>query len=307
MYTVAHLSDVHLPMPPGPGIRALLNKRLLGYLSWHLRRSKIHRPEVLDALQRDLQRQAPDHIALTGDIVNISLPAEFERAAAWFPLLGLPDRVTVIPGNHDAYVAVPWAQSWSLWAPYMTSESPAGEIIAHAGFEDFPLVRRRDPVAIVGLTTALPTRPGLASGKLGLRQATALLERLEELGREGLFRIILIHHPPIPGSTKRRKSLDDSELFRHAVETAGAELVLHGHNHRFEMGDLVGPHGPVPVVGVASASAIARTHKTPSSQYHLHGIARAGNGWTMTWRTRAFDPASGGFVDAGVKTLDYPR
>ncbi len=307
MYTVAHLSDVHLPMPPGPGVAALLNKRLLGYLSWRLRRSKIHRPEVLEALQSDLRIQEPDHVAVTGDLVNISLPAEFELAAKWLPLLGLPDRVTVVPGNHDAYVTMPWAQSWSHWAPYMASETATGEIIAHAGFEDFPLVRRRAPVAIVGLTSALPTRLGLASGQLGLRQATALAERLVELGREGLFRIVLIHHPPIAGSNRRRKRLDDSELFRHAVETAGAELVLHGHNHRFEMGDLVGPHGPVPVIGVASASAVTGTHNTPSSQYHLYGIARTGNGWTLTWRTRAYDMASGVFVDTAVKTLDFPR
>ncbi len=307
MYTVAHLSDIHLPMPPAPGVAALLNKRLLGYLSWRLRRSKIHRPEVLEALQRDLRTQDPDHIAITGDLVNISLPAEFLRAAEWLSLLGLPDRVTVIPGNHDAYIAVPWAQSWSHWAPYMASETATGEIIAHAGFEDFPLVRRRGPVAIVGLTSALPTRPGLASGKLGPRQAAALADRLGELGEEGLFRIVLIHHPPIAGTAKPRKRLVDAELFRHAIEAAGAELILHGHDHRFGFGDLIGPLGPVPVIGVASASAVAATHKNPSSQYHLYEIERSGDGWILTWRTRAFDAAAGGFVDAGVKTLNLAR
>ncbi len=305
MYTVAHLSDVHLPMPPAPGIVPLLNKRLLGYLSWRLRRHRIHRPEVLEALRQDLRTQAPDHIAVTGDLVNISLPAEFQQAAAWLPRLGPPDRVTVIPGNHDAYIGVPWAGSWSLWAPYMASETAEGKVIAPTGFADFPLVRRRGPVALIGLTTAVPTRLWMATGELGSGQVAAFADRLEELGREGLFRIVLIHHPPIAGTAKPRKSLVDAELFRGAIETVGAELVLHGHDHRFRFGDLMGPHGPVPVVGVASASAAAAAPRTPSSEYHLCDIKRTDESWTLGLRTRAFDPLTGGFVDAGVRMFEF--
>lgn len=307
MYTVAHLSDIHLPMPPAPGIGALMNKRLLGYLSWHVRRRHNHRPEVLEALQRDLRIQAPDHIAVTGDLVNISLPAEFRQAARWLARLGPPDRVTVIPGNHDAYIPLPWADSWSHWAPYMASETEQGEVIAHTRFEDFPVVRRRGSVALVGLTSAVPTGLGLASGRLGAHQAAMLKDRLGELGAEGLFRIVLIHHPPIAGTTKPRKSLIDGELFQDAIETAGAELVLHGHDHRFELGDFQGPQGPVPVVGVASASAARATEKTPASQYHLYDIERTGDGWTLYWRTREFDVVSGGFNDVGTTTLSFQR
>jgi len=307
MYTVAHLSDVHLPTPPVPGIRALLNKRLLGYLSWQLRRRHNHRPEVLDALQRDLQIQAPDHIAVTGDLTNISLPAEFRQAAKWLAQLGPPERVTVIPGNHDAYIPLPWAESWSHWASYMGSETAEGESIAHTGFEDFPLVRRRGSVAIVGLTSAIPTKIGMASGSLGKRQAALFKDRLGELDKEGLFRIVLIHHPPIAGTTKPRKSLVDGELFHAAMESAGAELVLHGHDHRFELGDLTSPHGPVPVVGVASASAARATENTPASQYHLYDIERTGDGWTMGWRTREFDAISGRFTHLGTTTVSFQR
>ena len=60
---------------------------------------------MLDALVEDLQAQRPDHIAVTGDLVNISLVAEFAPARAWLESVGTPDHVTVVPGNHDAYVA----------------------------------------------------------------------------------------------------------------------------------------------------------------------------------------------------------
>ena len=59
---------------------------------------------MLDALVADMRAQRPDHIAVTGDLVNLALEAEFAPAQAWLESVGEPQHVTVIPGNHDAYV-----------------------------------------------------------------------------------------------------------------------------------------------------------------------------------------------------------
>ena len=118
-FILAHLSDPHLGPLPRTGWRSLLNKRFSGFLSWTRNRVRIHRPEVLRLLTDDLKSQPHDHITVTGDLVNISLPAEFAAAAAWLKDLGPADKVTVIPGNHDAYVAMPWAEAAGLWADYM--------------------------------------------------------------------------------------------------------------------------------------------------------------------------------------------
>jgi 3',5'-cyclic AMP phosphodiesterase CpdA len=108
MFRLAHLSDPHVPPLPQPRIGELMNKRLLGYLSWQYRRKAIHRTDMLDRLTENLKSKQPDHVVVTGDLVNISLPGEFEMAADWLRRLGTPDRVTVVPGNHDAYVALPF-------------------------------------------------------------------------------------------------------------------------------------------------------------------------------------------------------
>ena len=71
-----------MPTKFGAWPSALLNKRVFGYLSWRFRRARIHRMEVLDALRRDLIEAAPDHVAVTGDIVNISLPSELHETAS---------------------------------------------------------------------------------------------------------------------------------------------------------------------------------------------------------------------------------
>ena len=104
-FTLAHLSDPHLPPLPAPRLFDLAGKRALGYLNWTRNRHKFHRRDVLDALVADLEAQAPDHIAVTGDLVNLALEAEFAPARAWLrDASAPPDRVTVMPGNHDAYV-----------------------------------------------------------------------------------------------------------------------------------------------------------------------------------------------------------
>ena len=305
MFTFAHLSDPHVPTQLLPRISDLANKRVLGYLSWRLRRSRIHRREVLDALERDLLNLSPDHIAVTGDLINISLPTEFRGAAEWLNRLGPAGKVTVIPGNHDAYIGVPWEESWALWSNYMSSETSDRRVIVPTGSDDFPLVRYRGPMAIVGLNTALPTAPGLATGKLGSRQLEALENQLRQLADQGLFRVVLIHHPPVAGAAKPRKSLVDAEAFRGVIEVAGAELVLHGHNHRSLFGEIAGPDGSVPVVGVASASALS-VHDRPAAQYHVYELSRTDEVWALTMHVRAFDFQSGEFSDAGARKIAIP-
>ena len=108
-FTLAHLSDPHLSPLPQPRLSELAGKRVFGYLNWTRNRQKFYRRDVLDTLVSDMLAQAPDHIAVTGDLVNLALEAEFAPSLAWLEGVGKPDRVTVIPGNHDVSDrAPPW-------------------------------------------------------------------------------------------------------------------------------------------------------------------------------------------------------
>src|SRR6185312_15806218 len=100
-FTLAHLSDVHLqPMPP-VGLGHWRPKRVLGYVNWVRNRKGVHLRQTIDLLASDMAAQKPDHIAVTGDLVNIGLPQEHALALAWLRDLGPADCVTVVPGNHD--------------------------------------------------------------------------------------------------------------------------------------------------------------------------------------------------------------
>ncbi|MBL9033562.1 MAG: metallophosphoesterase, partial [Rhodospirillaceae bacterium] len=133
MFVLAHLSDPHLAGWSVDEIGSLFNKRLTGWLSWWKNRQHIHLSRILDLIVDDVAARNADHIAVTGDLVNISLPQEFARAGQWLRRLGTGERVTVIPGNHDAYVAVPWAEGAGRWAEFMTNRGWQPEGVAPEG------------------------------------------------------------------------------------------------------------------------------------------------------------------------------
>lgn len=74
-------------------------------MNWLYKRANQHAMSVLTDIVLDLKSQAPDHILMTGDIVNIGLPTELQIAKEWLLSLGPPNCVSFTPGNHDAYVA----------------------------------------------------------------------------------------------------------------------------------------------------------------------------------------------------------
>src|SRR5262245_48937644 len=122
MYVLAHLSDPHVPPLPEPRPTELIGKRVTGYLNWKLRRGLHHRRDILDRLAADLLAQKPDHIAVTGDLANLSLADEFETGRAFLASLGDGQRVTAIPGNHDAYVRATNGVYLHAWKEYLAGD-----------------------------------------------------------------------------------------------------------------------------------------------------------------------------------------
>jgi 3',5'-cyclic AMP phosphodiesterase CpdA len=251
---------------------------------------------VLDALIADLAHTAPDQIAVTGDLTQIALDHEFAEAQRWLARLGPPSRVNAIPGNHDAYVAVPSDRGWQRWAPYL--ESDPAERAFRGERDDYPTLRVRGDLALVGVCTAHPTPPLCAFGRVGADQLARLDALLARLGDAGLCRVVLIHHPPVKGLASHRRSLHDADEFAEVVQRRGAELVLHGHLHRTTQRELPGPAGPVPVIGVPSASH-AGPEEDRCSAYHLYDIAGARGRFEIARRVRRYDPASGRFGAVG--------
>jgi 3',5'-cyclic AMP phosphodiesterase CpdA len=300
--TIAHLTDVHLGPIAGFTPRYWNVKRVLGYANWLRNRRAAYQRPVLDRIVADLKAQAPDHIAVTGDLVNIGLPQEHINALAWIESLGLPEDVTVIPGNHDIYSRLRSDPGTGRWSPYMAS---CAQGAAHAGSGGgFPFVRMLGRVAIVGVNSAVPTPPLVASGRVGKEQLAHLGAVLERLDRPDIFRLVLIHHPPLPGQAKRFRGLEDAGALQAVLSRHGAELVLHGHNHHNMLAWCATREGRVPMVGAPSA-ALGHHHKgEPLARYNLYRIA--GPPWSIELVGRGLDKMDGPIVELERRTLLPP-
>jgi 3',5'-cyclic AMP phosphodiesterase CpdA len=290
VFTFAHLSDPHLSTPAPLPPRDWCGKRALGYLSWHRKRRFEHRAEVLAALQRDLEQTRPDHLVITGDLTHIGQPQEFAQARRWLETLGPPERVSLVPGNHDSTVAAPWSETYAQWESYLATDSDAD------GTALFPSLRIRDGVALIGLSTAVPSPPLLAIGRLGTAQLARLSQVLDETRNQGLFRVIYLHHAPVPGQDKWRKRLVDAPALAAVVARCGAELLLHGHNHRTREYQLATGGRPAPVFGAASASALGAHGE--AGGYCLYRIWREHGVWQLAPERRRYDQSSNSFIAA---------
>jgi 3',5'-cyclic AMP phosphodiesterase CpdA len=292
-FTLAHLSDPHLAPLPKPRWRELIGKRLTGYINWQRSRRFIHDSAVLAKIAADMKAQATSHIAVTGDIANIALPDEFTHGRDWLKSLGAPHDVSFVLGNHDIYVSQAAPNAMREWGDYMGGDD---------GARGFPYLRRRGPLALIGLTTGVPTAPFLATGRLGEHQLAQFSALLDQTRDESLFRVVMIHHPPVSPRPANKRLVDAAEFLR-VIAAHGADLVLHGHDHLHMLNWLAGPNGArVPAVGVPSASAAPGTSRDAAA-YNLYAIDGAPGAWRCVMTSRGMTSAGAVMQQRRLKLL----
>jgi 3',5'-cyclic AMP phosphodiesterase CpdA len=276
MFRLAHVSDVHLGPLPDIEYSQLVSKRVLGYVNWQRNRRRFLHDTVIEAIVLDMKASAPDHVAVTGDLVNLALDREIELARLWLEMLGNPHDVSVVPGNHDAYVPGALDRVCRAWSPWMSSDDAKAVVDRRS----FPYLRIRGNVALIGATSARATAPFMANGFFRESQSRRLGAILDATARLGLFRIVMIHHPPVRNAVPQVKRLFGIDNFQRTIRRHGAELVLHGHSHLPSLHWIDGWKGKVPVVGVAAAGQAPGGAK-PAAQYNLIDISGEPRAWSV--------------------------
>lgn len=291
--TFAHVSDLHLPFEPALSLAQRLSKRQLSAWSWR-RRGHLQRPEILDALAAELRSAALDHIVVTGDITNFSLPPEFENATRWLAALAPVDRVSLVPGNHDALVPVDAVEALGRWDAWTHAE------------QGWPYRHRVGGLSFIGLNSALPTAPLLAQGELGTQQLSRLEPLLRAEQAAGQVRVVMLHHPVAVGAVRWRKALRDAAALRAVLKRAGAELVLHGHARDARLDALAGPQSPIPCLCVPSSSALPNPHDE-GARWHRLQLFGSASAPRLQVQVRRWSVRDGGFVEAARYELCLPR
>ncbi|PCI05778.1 MAG: metallophosphatase [Hyphomicrobiales bacterium] len=275
MFRLVHISDIHLAPLPRPTLFELMSKRITGYVNWKINRAAVQRPEYLQALISHMIDQHPDHVSITGDLVNLATNAEIERAGQWLEnlavKLGGRHMLTTIAGNHDAYVPGSLNKALARWAPFVSDDTTPPTA------KDFPLVHRRENISIISCNSAEATLPFQATGYFRSKQAERLKQVLHD--ERDQFRIVLIHHLPIENETKKYKRLIGAELFCHCIQQSGAELILHGHTHLNSLYWMEDHKMKVPVLGVPAAGQIPGADK-PAGRYNLISIDGEQGRWS---------------------------
>lgn len=248
---IAHLSDLHVLDLTGTSPLRFLNKRLTGLANLRGSRRGAHPLRIAEALASALGPEGvdADHVVITGDLSNLALPSEFARAQAVVRALGGPERVTVVPGNHDVYTAgaarkARFETYFAEWMVDLPVHEAAVAAAKAAGRAHYPFGKTIAPgVRIYGLSSAIPAPPLIAWGEVGEAQ----LGRLRALVAQesGLVdasgapaapihtRIVLVHHNlhPRTGLAEQTARLRDRDALSATLRQINATALLHGHTH----------------------------------------------------------------------------
>jgi 3',5'-cyclic AMP phosphodiesterase CpdA len=299
---VAHFSDLHVLALDGVAWARYLNKRITGVANLALRRAPLdelsgvwraaaarmprrlrkkdfHRTGYVKRVAREIARVGVDHVVVTGDVTNLALEPEF--AAARTILEGElhmgPIDVSMVPGNHDLYTrgALRDRRFGQFFADYTHSDLDVG---VDVGPGRFPYVKLRGPCAVIGLSSAVPTPPLVASGELGAAQLEAFSRALalEEVRKR--TPVVLVHHPPIPPRTARKmfmQGLRDGAELLDRMRDVPRGLVLHGHLHKRVQSRFPTRAGELLVIGATSAS-LHHEHHARMAGFNVYEIDAAG-------------------------------
>jgi len=168
--------------------------------------SMYFRSALAEQMLEEVNDLAPDIVVVTGDLTDMGLRDEYDRARALLDRIEC-DRMLVVPGNHDA--------------------RNVGEVHFEALFGSRSPEIEMDGVHLIGLDSS---EPDLDSGRVGREKYRWLEERFAEPSE---FKIVAIHHHlvPVPGTGRERNIVADAGDLLRVLTESGVDLVLCGHKH----------------------------------------------------------------------------
>ncbi|HEY6178110.1 MAG TPA: pentapeptide repeat-containing protein [Kofleriaceae bacterium] len=291
--TVLHVSDIqfgkhHRFQDPSGGFDTLLRGLC----------------DDLDLLASD-HGLRPDLVALTGDLAEWGMAAEFEQVAVFSEGLRKhlklePERLLVIPGNHDinrklcaSYFLhcegrgkVPKPPYWPKWEPFVDLFARLYRDVDRYRFTElepwtlFEIPSLRVVLAGLNSTMIESHRDSDHYGHVSKEQLRWFDTRLAEYEHRGWLRIGLVHHNAVRRAGTDDENLKDADDLREILGDR-LHLLLHGHTHQGRV-EMLGPSLPVLSTGSAAVNRDQRPGPLPDqpgetpNQYQLLRLTRTG-------------------------------
>ncbi len=308
-FRFVQLSDLHLSTIVSPNPIHLINKRILGYLSWLRKRRHTHQRWILDLAVEEIHRLKVDHYAITGDLTHIGLKNEFEQASQWLRSVASANDLTLIPGNHDLYVNEKWHRSFALWEKYMLGDNQTRDERSDHALKQlnqlYPTIRMRKNIAFIGLSSAFDAPWFRATGKVDQQQLTRLHKLLSSKTLDSYCKVLLIHHPVTMTHTPLRKCLLNRDKLISLLKQYPVDLILHGHGHNSCYDSIDCANNKIPVVGMSSSSSTNQT-KNHKAEFLLFDITQNTQSWMINKQSYTFDMRQKKFIATTRKEFMLP-
>jgi 3',5'-cyclic AMP phosphodiesterase CpdA len=223
---IAHVSDVHIldRRPSGQRSRYDLGVRFLSFgrpLDAHARARK------LTSALKAAERGGADHVVVSGDLTESGVPAQFEELAGVLHETRIdPERITLVPGNHDAYGEPrEWERALDgpLKAFARSSAGVAGKVV------------ERGELYLLPIDVAFPQPITRSAGLLTSEAAEAVKRRACDRAMQRRAVVVVQHHPPFAHARAAWQWIDGlqgHERMTTLLASAPSVHVLHGHLHK---------------------------------------------------------------------------
>jgi 3',5'-cyclic AMP phosphodiesterase CpdA len=225
---IAHISDVHL--------LAGNNDLRVRFLSIGRALDAAARVKKLMRSLRAALHCGADHIVVSGDLTESGTPEQFEALANVLHDVAIdPDRLTLVPGNHDAYTARDgWQRALDgpLHSYRHASAGPAGKIVERRGITILPMdMACHQPIT---RSSGLVTEDALAK----------LEQRLLDPATRTKTTLLVQHHPPYTHASAAWQWIDgltNAARLMSVLSRFPDVHVMHGHLHRVVDRSISGP------------------------------------------------------------------
>ncbi|HVY46234.1 MAG TPA: metallophosphoesterase [Minicystis sp.] len=223
MTTLAHVTDLHL-IEDDYRSRAEPERRRLEVLTFGRKKDPKARRLRAAAALRAAWETGADHLVVTGDLTEDGVDAQFGVVAEVLDASPWPaPRVTLVPGNHDAYAdgnAFERALDGPLARFAATSRPGAVTVLPGA--------------LLVAVSTSTAQSYGRATGSIRDAAFGAMARAAELAARTGRAAVIAMHHAPFGHAFAPLHWIDGLREHARMLELLrghDALYVLHGHTH----------------------------------------------------------------------------